>query len=284
METFLDYARRGKHAWWRYLIATPAALVLSMLGGVAIGLTLLMTKVMTVEALQAALTSPAVPARFFAATGVTFALIMAAFAAMIALIHRKRPLDVLGSWSWRHYVTGLVVWAVVLVVLTLVDYALSPSSFSLDHGAKSLAIAGWMLAGLFVQTLAEEYIFRGYVTQGLLLALKSPWLTAAVSGLVFGAVHIPNGLPQAVAATGLGAGLAFIAIRTGGIAWGAGLHLINNLFGALIVVSATDVFNGSPAFIRQNSPHLMWWDTAAVWVAALLTAAAVEAWSRRRRA
>ena len=52
METFLDYARRGKHAWWRYLIATPAALVLSMLGGVAIGLTLLMTKVMTVEALQ----------------------------------------------------------------------------------------------------------------------------------------------------------------------------------------------------------------------------------------
>ena len=284
MESFLDYARRGKHDWWRYLIATPAALLLATIGGVAIGLALLQTGVMTAETLQDALTSPAVPARFFAATGVTFALIMAAFAAMIALIHRKRPLDVLGRWSWKQYAIGVAVWAVVLVVLTLVDYALSPSSFSLDHGGKSLTIAGWMLAGLFVQTLAEEYIFRGYVTQGLLLAFKNPWVTAAVSGLVFGAVHIPNGLPQAVAATGLGAGLALIAIRTGGLAWGAGLHLINNLFGALIVVSATDVFNGSPAFIRQNSPQLMWWDTVAVWLAALLTAAAVEIWSRRRRA
>lgn len=282
METFLEYARRGRHGWWRCLFTVTAALLLAAVAGIGIGLTLTLSKLMTSAELQAALTSPAEPAKFFTATGLMFGLIMLAFAAMIMLFHRKAALDVLGRWRWRDYATGLCVWAVVLIVLTAIDYAISPASFSLGDGRKALAVAGWALAGLFVQTLAEEYLFRGYITQGFLLVLKNPFLTAAASGLVFGLVHVPNGLPQAVAATALGAALALIAIRTGGLAWGAGLHLINNLFGAVVVVSTSDVFKGSPALIQQNSPHLMWWDTAAVAAASLLTAAAVERWHASR--
>ena len=282
METFAYYARRGKHAWRSYLLTVTAALVLAAVAGIGIGLALTLSRVMSYEALKAALTSPAEPAKFFTATGLMFGLILLAFAAMIKLFHRKAALDVLGRWRLRDYATGLFVWAVVLIVLTAIDYAISPASFSLGDGSRAFTVAGWALVGLAVQTFAEEYVFRGYLTQGLLLALKNPFLTAAASGVIFGLVHVPNGLPQAVAATALGAALALIAIRTGGLAWGAGVHLINNLFGAVVVVSTSDVFKGSPALIQQNSSHLMWWDTGAVVVAALLTAGLVERWYASR--
>jgi hypothetical protein len=56
---------------------------------------------------------------------------------------------------------------------------------------------------------------------------------------------------------------AYIAIRTGGIAFTWGLHLINNLFGAVFVVSASDVFNGTPGLFTQSTPNLIWLDVAS---------------------
>jgi hypothetical protein len=67
-----------------------------------------------------------------------------------------------------------------------------------------------------------------------------------------------------------------ITIRTSGVAFSYGLHLANNLFGAVVVVSAGDVFAGSPGLLRQNTPGLIWLDVLAtvlalaalVWIAA----------------
>jgi membrane protease YdiL (CAAX protease family) len=78
---------------------------------------------------------------------------------------------------------------------------------------------------------------------------------------LFGSLHIPNGYAQAFAAAALGIVASLIAIRTGGIAFTFGMHLINNLFGAVVVVSADDVFKGLPALITQNTPFLTWWDS-----------------------
>lgn len=276
MEAFLDYARRGENAWWRYLTATIAALLLTLAVGVAAVMALTLSGAVSADVVQSALTSPADAPRFFAANGLLFGLILAAFAVAVVWIHRKPSLDLLGRWSWRDYGLGAAVWVGALVVLSGVDYLIAPADFSFNGSARTLSLLVWAGAGLLVQTFAEEYIFRGYATQGLLLAIKNPYATAAVSGLVFGAIHIPNGLPQAAAATALGAALALIAIRRGGIAFGAGLHYVNNLFGAVVVVSGADVFKGSPALLQQNSPQLLWWDTIAVTVAALLVAAVVD--------
>ncbi len=276
MEAFLDFARRGKNTWWRYLTATIAALLLTLAVGVAVLMALTLSGAVSAEVVQSALTSPADAPRFFAANGLLFGLILAAFAVAVAWIHRKRPLDLLGRWSWRDYGLGAAVWVGALVVLSGVDYLIAPADFSFNGSAKTLSLLFWAGAGLLVQTFAEEYIFRGYATQGLLLAIKNPYATSAVSGLLFGLIHIPNGLPQAAAATALGAALALIAIRRGGIAFGAGLHYVNNLFGAVVLVSGADVFKGSPALLQQNSPQLLWWDTFAVTAAALLVAAVVD--------
>jgi membrane protease YdiL (CAAX protease family) len=114
-----------------------------------------------------------------------------------------------------------------------------------------------------VQTLTEEWIFRGWLTQALLLATKRPAPTALLSGVLFAALHIPNGWPQAASALVFGVVTALIAMRTGGIAFTWGMHVVNNLFGAAVVVSANDVFKGAAGLITQNTPRLQWADVAA---------------------
>ena len=144
--------------------------------------------------------------------------------------------------------------------LALVDYVIAPAGFSLSLNAGTGLLAATALTGILVQTFTEEFLFRGYVTQGLILVFKKPLPAAAVSGLLFGSLHIPNGIPQALNATVFGIVCALIAIRSGGLALTFGIHLANNYFGAAILVSGSDVFKGSPGLISQTTPQLLWWD------------------------
>ena len=129
---------------------------------------------------------------------------------------------------------------------------------SVSPATASLVIPA--LAGLSVQTFAEEFIFRGYLTQGILLATHRVIPAALISGLLFGAMHILNGVPQTINAVVFGFVCAVIAMRTGGISLTFGLHFANNLFGAVILVSTSDVFKSSPGLFTQNTPQLQWSD------------------------
>lgn len=274
--TFQDYAARGRNSVWRYGAAAVLAVVLSMVFGAALSLPLDRLGWLPKD-LEDQLLHVRDPATFFLLIGGLFGLILAGVVAAVRLVLKKRFCDVIGAWSWRAFGLGAAVWAAALIVLTLVDFALAPSGFSFSATAKTPALAAAALVGLGVQTFAEEFVFRGVLTQGLLLALKRPAPAALLSGLLFGAIHLPNGGPQAAYATVVGVVLAFMAIRTGGLACGYGVHLTNNVFGAVIVVSSGDVFVNSPGLVTQSTPHLMWWDAVAPGVTLVLMGAFV-AW------
>jgi uncharacterized protein len=261
MTRFEAYAARGRNSWWRYLLTLVVAPM------VAIGL--VVAAILPVQLaghwpgdFSRQVQDPGQPLAFFTFNGGVFLVLTLAFAAAIALIHRKSPRDILGDWTWRLFGGGFALWAVVLLVGSLVDWALIPGSFHWSANAQTLRLALLATGALAIQTFAEEFVFRGYLTQGLLLATRRTVPTALISGLLFGALHIPNGAPQAVNATLFGIVLAVIAMRSGGIAFTYGLHLANNLFGAVVVVSNSDAFKGSPGLFTQNAPTLLWWDAA----------------------
>ncbi len=258
--TYLDIASLGKNSLWRYLVAWPLALVVWMILVVAALLPLILTHLVTPAQLQAQGAGEH-PVFFFALQGLVFAGLIAGFTLAVFLLHRKTFKDLCGNWSWRLVWFGALVWLVVMILSTAIDWGLAPKGFTVTIGTLNPVIILTTIVCLAVQTFAEEFIFRGYLTQSLLLATKRPMIAAAIAALLFGSLHIPNGLPQAAGATALGFVLSLIAIRTGGLAFGWGLHFANNLFGAIIVVSANDVFKGTPAIITQNTPGLMWWDT-----------------------
>lgn len=273
---FEAFAVRGKTAWWRYVATFALGFCLWFV--VLVALTLANARFGWLPGnITAELTTPTDPVPFYLSTGVLFATLTAALALASRWILKKRLTDVVGLWRWRLFGAGVLIWTAVLILSTLADYLIQPGGFSLTASARTWTLVWVALAGLGAQTFAEEWIFRGWLTQGLFLATGRRALPAAVlSGLLFGAAHIPNGGPQALSAVIFGIAAALIAIRTGGIAVTYGLHLVNNLFGAVVVVSASDVLRGSPGLISQHTRGLDWWDVAVeaagVIVVALLLA------------
>jgi len=259
---FLDYARRGKNAAWRYVAGLVGGVVLGTLIAVLLVFILQMAHVLSPQFAQN-VQDASQPTRFYPANGVMFGLLLLSFVLMARWLHGKAFGDLIGAWNWRGFGQGLVVWTAVLVAGTAVDFLIAPKGFRLTANAQTLQLAAVALGALAVQTFTEEFVFRGYLTQGLLLATKRTVPTVLISGVLFGALHIPNGIPQAVSATLFGFALALLAIRTGGLAFGYGLHLANNFFGAVVLVSSDDAFRGSPGLLTQSTPQLMWWDVAA---------------------
>lgn len=260
MERYLSYAARGRIAWWRYPLTLVVGLLFAVAALALLGVVLAVLHLLPRDLAQQ-MQSSSDPWIFFSTIALVFAALGGGLAAAAALIQRKYPGDIIGAWRWRLFLSGVLIWLVVQVILAGVDFAIAPSGFSWS-GSVTPMLALWMFGAILVQTFTEEFIFRGFVTQGIVLVLRRPLPAACVSGLVFGALHIPNGLPQAINAMWFGIICAFIAIRMGGIAFTSGIHLANNYFGAVGVVSGGDVFKGSPGFVIQNTPQLQWWDLA----------------------
>lgn len=252
--TFQARADNGKHAWWRYVLAVLLSLVVqavllivfaiaAVLGGVPIATLLAATK----DASQ--------PLWFFAIIGASFVTWLIGMWLGAWTFNQKPARDYLAGWQWPLFFIGFGLWLVILLANEGLDYVLKPAGFALKASLTPAIVATTVIA-LAVQTFTEEYIFRGFATQGFLHLTKRPLPAAILAGLVFGACHIPNGWPQAANATMLGIALSLIAIKTGNMAFGYGLHLVNNLFGSLVFVSSDDIFKGAPGWFTQSTPSL----------------------------
>jgi len=266
---FLALAEKGRHSWWRYLVTVLLAFAVQTLV-VIIGAIILIATGFPPDKLMTAAQDPGQPILFFSTVGLSFAALLLGFVLGGAWLHKKPISDYLGAWSWSGFAAGFGAWLIVLLVDVAIGYVLHPDGFTFSGAGIIPAVAAVTCLSLAVQTFTEEFIFRGYITQGLLKLFKRPIPAAIISGLIFGAFHIPNGWFQAASATLLGIGLALIAIKTGNLAVGWGLHLINNVFGAVIVVSGGDVFKGAPGLIMQNTPDLNGLDLGVVAVALVI--------------
>ncbi len=188
-------------------------------------------------------------------TGVAFAIVAAAFIIAIAIVHRKRFLDVTGPWNASVFAAAFGGWLVFSVVASLVDYLVAPHAMQVKVTIVTFRFALVGIPVLAVQTFAEEYLFRGYLLEGLSLAFRRPLPAVIVAGTMFGALHLPNS-EHAVSAFGaliFGIGAGFITVRTGSIWATYGMHFANNLFGLLVVVDRADIFSGSPALFTYDA-------------------------------
>lgn len=121
----------------------------------------------------------------------------------------------------------------------------------------------WFLPALvliFLQTFAEEALFRGYLLQQLRARFASVWIWAVLPSLVFGILHFDaatygtlNAATYVVNTTATGIMLCLITIRTGNLGAAAGLHFGNNA--ALTVVGIKDNLEGFSLFAVGMDPQ-----------------------------
>jgi membrane protease YdiL (CAAX protease family) len=155
------------------------------------------------------------------------------------------------------FLKGLAAVAVTSLLSEIVLYAIAP-----QFVRTTIALGDWLIFIVpvmlfaFVQTSAEELLFRGYLMRGLAYRFRSPLIWALLPTLAFTLLHWHGGTPMLMTACVLvtigsfAVLLAFIVYRTGNLGGSMGAHFGNNIFGFLLIshessFSAFSLYNGA---------------------------------------
>lgn len=165
----------------------------------------------------------------------------------VKFIH-KRPLTSLittkPKMQWSRFMIGFIVYGILISLGSLVDYFISPETYSITFDASKFWIAlPIILIMTPIQTTTEELVFRGYVIQSFGLKIKNGILLSLISGFLFTFPHLMN--PEIYASNKLGVfsticmilnyfvvgvSLALVTIKTNSLEIAMGAHAVNNLF------------------------------------------------------
>jgi membrane protease YdiL (CAAX protease family) len=149
---------------------------------------------------------------------------------LVRFVHRRN-----GAWlasvqpgmRWRYLLCGVVAAA---LVMNGIYWLTSGAEFSYNP-EKNLGL--WLVV-IFIttpfQAAAEEYFFRGYLTQVLGSLIKWPWVSVILSALLFGAAHgFGQSLPLFVTRVAFALLMGALVIMTGGLEAAIAAHVVNNL-------------------------------------------------------
>ena len=150
---------------------------------------------------------------------------------------------------WKRYFFSFGVWGILIIILTIVSYLISPQDIEIRFNAGPFFILLIVSVLLIpIQTATEELIFRGYLMQGFGLAFKNGIAPLIITSVLFGLMHASN--PEAKAHGLLimmpyyiffGAFLAVLTLLDEGAELAMGIHCANNLVSSLLVCSKNSV-------------------------------------------
>lgn len=147
--------------------------------------------------------------------------------------------------------------AAFVLIATGFDYFLNPEDFVVQFRLVPFAIL-FIISILLVplQTSFEEFLFRGYLMQGLGVITKNRWFPLIITSLVFGGLHLSN--PEVtqfgpwimVYYIGTGLFLGILTLMDDGLELALGFHAANNLIQILLVTADWSAFQ-SESILRD---------------------------------
>ncbi len=146
--------------------------------------------------------------------------------------------------DWNRILFSFTVWSLITMVLVFLSYIMAPEDFV--YNFKPLPFFTFLILAFILlplQTSFEEYLFRGYLMQGIGVATKSRLIPLVVTSVLFGLMHIANpevgklGPIIMVYYIGTGFFLGIITLMDEGLELALGFHAANNIIGALLVTA-----------------------------------------------
>jgi membrane protease YdiL (CAAX protease family) len=218
--------------------------------------------------------------------------VLAGVVLVTRVLHRRHPATLVradGRPRWRRAALAAMVWAGAAAVFEGVAYLLYPESYSWTFEAARfvpLLVVCVLLVPL--QSVAEELLFRGYLMQGLGLAIRRGWAALLVTSVLFAAVHLGNpelarfGRGFLLYYAGIGLVLGLATLLDDGLEVAIGAHVANNLWGALVVSFPGSVLD-TPALLRMEGvpPEVMAALGGATAVTALVVLGILLDWGGR---
>jgi membrane protease YdiL (CAAX protease family) len=179
---------------------------------------------------------------------VPFASFLGALLLWVKFIHQQTLTSLTTSRkkiSWNRIFFSFGIWSLFLIVTTYVTYLLNPQNFEINFQLQPFLIL-LLIVIIFIpiQTSFEEYLFRGYLMQGVGLMSKNRWLPLFLTSFLFGIMHISNPEVEKMGSLiliyyiGTGLFLGIITLMDDGMELALGFHAANNLVGSILVTSS----------------------------------------------
>lgn len=185
--------------------------------------------------------------------------------AVVRILHKRGFRTLFGPSlriNWKHFRCGLLIALAISLVAILVQIlGTAFSAWDPQAATQAMPLTSWLalilpaLALIWMQIMAEELVFRGYLLQQLRARFRSIWLWAILPSLIFGVLHFDastygvNAYFYVLHTATVGIVLAIVTLRTGNIGAAAGLHFGNN---AMMIASGTKgTLDGFSLFLTE---------------------------------
>jgi membrane protease YdiL (CAAX protease family) len=268
--SFLLAARQGASSFARHAVGLGLVALVYIVFSFAVAALLIVATGEEIDPsrLPSLPIGPAGPAATLGLFLVPSAAVLLATLAVAAVVHRRPAATLVradGCPRWRRAVLGGAVWAAASAVFEVIASRLYPGSYTWTFDPPRfypLLVVCLLLVPL--QAAAEELFFRGYLMQGLAVALRRGWAALAASSAAFAVVHLGNpeidrfGPFFVLYYAGIGVTLALFTVLDDGLEVAIGAHTANNLWGALVVSFPGSVLD-TPALLRMEGvpPEVM---------------------------
>ncbi|AXT19881.1 CPBP family intramembrane metalloprotease [Flavobacteriaceae bacterium AU392] len=151
--------------------------------------------------------------------------------------------------DWKRILFAFFFWGIISSTFVLIDYYSNPESYQFNFKLMPFVILALISIALVpLQTSCEEYLFRGYLMQGIGVIVKNKWIPLIITSAIFGLLHISNpeidqlGHILLVYYIGTGLFLGITVLMDEGLELALGFHAANNLFTALLVTADWTAF------------------------------------------
>jgi membrane protease YdiL (CAAX protease family) len=256
---FIAQGYKSEYSFWKYLLIPGGFIGLMVLNFLAIKLLNI-----DVDALMQSEIERKGTSRFLVEMLLPFAVGLGLLFFWVKYIHKQTITSLTTSRNridWKRIFFAFLLWGSFTTIMLAIDYKLSPENYQWNFDLSKfliLLVIGVLLIPL--QTSFEEYLFRGYLMQGIGIAVRNRWFPLVLTSLIFGLMHIANpevekiGYIIMIYYIGTGLFLGILTLMDEGMELALGFHAANNLITALLVTANWTAFQTDSVLKDMSEP------------------------------
>jgi len=262
---YIEQGYKGDIGLWKYFLIPLGFIGLMVLNYAAIKLMNL-----DIDAIMEAEISRKGANRFLVEMLIPFVVGLGLLFVWVKFIHKQTLTSLTTSRrriDWKRIFFAFGLWSVITICITGLDiFFFSPEDYLMNFNWSSfvyLLIIALLL--IPIQTSFEEYLFRGYMMQGIGIMAKNRWVPLVFTSVLFGLMHMGNPEVEKLGAgimvyyIGTGFFLGILTLMDKGLELALGFHAANNLVTALLVTADATAFQVD-AIYKNTAEITLGWD------------------------
>lgn len=163
--------------------------------------------------------------------------------------------------DWKRIFFSFGLWSTLTILMILLAYWAAPENYI--YNFEPVPFFTFLFLGMILiplQTSFEEYLFRGYMMQGIGVISNSRLIPLLITSILFGLMHAANPEVAKIGPTimiyyiGTGFFLGILTLMDEGLELSLGFHAANNLTGALLMTADWTAFQTHSIFKDVSEP------------------------------